>query len=201
MRLHHPRTVALSLKMSEGWSREGSGTCPVLRVAFRCAARRHCGTTGTRPPWHHAYWSSETDPEATRPAATRPDGRHHGGTSQGDAQSKEPRWTSLTSSRRQRSKAHVAIPDEGAPPWDAFPAVWGTSWMVEAIQEGLVATTRQASWEAAWYDGGLTMRPQSAPTRAESAGEEALGGPKAWRGGCEVRVGAWWQALNDPRAL
>jgi hypothetical protein len=56
-------------------------------------------------------------------------------------------------------KAHVVIPDEGPPTWDASPDAWGSPWMAEAIQEGLVATIRQAPGEAAWYYGGLTVRP------------------------------------------
>ena len=57
-------------------------------------------------------------------------------------------------------KAHVAIADEGRPTWDAFPEARGSPWMAEAIREGLVATIRQAPDEAAWYYGGLTIRPQ-----------------------------------------
>ena len=78
--------------------------------------------------------------------------------------------------------AYVVIPDAGWPTWEPFPAARGTPWMAEAIREGRVATSRQASWEAAWYDGGLTIGPQSAPTPAERAGAEALGGPQAWEG-------------------
>jgi hypothetical protein len=62
----------------------------------------------------------------------------------------------------QRDRRWEVITQEGRPTWDAFPDAWGTPWMAEAIREGLVATIGQAPWEAAWYDGGLTMRPQSA---------------------------------------
>ncbi len=65
-------------------------------------------------------------------------------------------------------KAHVVIPDEGRPTWDAFPDEWGSPWMAEAIREGLVATIRQAPCEAAWYYGGLTIRPQSVTTEASA---------------------------------
>ena len=61
-------------------------------------------------------------------------------------------------------KAHVVIPDEGQPTWEAFPDAWGSPWMAEAIREGLVATIMQAPGEAAWYFGGLTIRPQQTPT-------------------------------------
>jgi hypothetical protein len=62
-------------------------------------------------------------------------------------------------------KAHVAIPDEGQPTWDAFPDEWGNPWMAAAIREGLVAMIMQAPSKEAWYYGGLTIRPQS-PTTA-----------------------------------
>jgi hypothetical protein len=61
-------------------------------------------------------------------------------------------------------KAHLAIPDEGQPTWDAFPEAWGSPWMAEAIREGLVATIMEAPGEAAWYYGGLTIRPQRTAT-------------------------------------
>ena len=107
----------------------------------------------------------------------------------------------LFTTHQDWTTAFLATPTKGRRPgMPSLPCGARRRWWSRS-GEGLVATIRQASWEAAWYDGGLTMRPQSAPTPAESAGEEALGGPKAWRGGCEVRVGAWWQALNDPHAL
>jgi len=61
-------------------------------------------------------------------------------------------------------KAHLAIPDEGRHTWDAFPEEWGSPWMQEAIREGLVATIMRAPCEAAWYYGGLTIRPQRTTT-------------------------------------
>ena len=61
-------------------------------------------------------------------------------------------------------KTHLAIPNEGRPSWDAFPEAWGGPWMEEAIRDGLVATIMQAPCEAAWYYGGLTIRPQSTAT-------------------------------------
>ena len=64
-------------------------------------------------------------------------------------------------------KAHVAISDEGRPTWNAFPEAWGSPWRAEAIREGLVATIRQAPDEAAWYYGGLTIRPQRPTPAAE----------------------------------
>ena len=70
--------------------------------------------------------------------------------------------------------------------------------MAEAIREGLVATIGRRPEEAAWYDGGLTIRPQSAPTPRRAQEK------RRWEGrrpGGEVGAGAWWQALNDPRAL
>jgi hypothetical protein len=64
-------------------------------------------------------------------------------------------------------KAHVVIHDAGRPTWNTFPDAWSSSWMAEAIREGRVATMRQASDEAAWYDGGRTMRPQRPAPAAE----------------------------------
>ena len=64
-------------------------------------------------------------------------------------------------------QAHVVMPDEGRPPWEAFPDVWGRPWRAEVIWEGRVATMRQAPDAAAWYDGGLTMRPQRPAPVAE----------------------------------
>ena len=63
-------------------------------------------------------------------------------------------------------QTHVIIPDQGRPTWDAFPDAWGSPWMAEAIREGLVATIREAPDEAAWYYGGLTIRPQRTTTAA-----------------------------------
>ena len=57
-------------------------------------------------------------------------------------------------------QAHVVMPDEGRPPWEAFPDVWGRLWKAEVIWEGRVAMMRQASDASAWYDGGRTMRWQ-----------------------------------------
>jgi hypothetical protein len=57
-------------------------------------------------------------------------------------------------------KAHVAIPDEGQPIWEAFPDEWGHPWMAAAIREGLVATIMQDPSKEAWYYGGLTIRPR-----------------------------------------
>ena len=57
-------------------------------------------------------------------------------------------------------QAHVVMPDEGRPPWEAFSDVWGRPWRAEVIREGRVATMRQASDAAAWYDGGRTRRWQ-----------------------------------------
>lgn len=63
-------------------------------------------------------------------------------------------------------KAHLSIPEEGLPSWDAFPEAWGSQWMEEAIREGLVATIMQAPCEEAWYYGGLTIRPQRTAVKA-----------------------------------
>ena len=42
-------------------------------------------------------------------------------------------------------QAHVVIPDEGRPPWDAFPAVWGTSVDGGGDPRGPCGDDRQAS--------------------------------------------------------
>jgi hypothetical protein len=65
-------------------------------------------------------------------------------------------------------KAHFALSDEGGPTWDTVPEEWGSPWMQEAIQEGLLATIIRAPCEAAWYYGGLTIRPQRTATEAEA---------------------------------
>jgi hypothetical protein len=62
--------------------------------------------------------------------------------------------------------AHFALSDGGCPTWETVPEAWGSPWMQEAIREGLVATILEAPCEAAWYYGGLTIRPQRSATEA-----------------------------------
>ena len=63
-------------------------------------------------------------------------------------------------------RAHLSLPEAGSPSWDYFPEEWGSQWMDEAVREGLVATILAAPDEAAWYYGGLTIRPHQPETEA-----------------------------------
>ena len=125
---------------------ERQGT--VVRAAC-CCARRDCRTTGTRPRWHKACWSRETDTEATMTLrqVTRPTRRRWGGTVAGRPQQQGPSWTSMTSSRRQRSR-----------PTSPFPTRDGRPGM-PSLTHGAVRGWRRRSGRALWRR--LCRRPGS----------------------------------------